>query len=384
MSKFLRGALASLDECDSGLLISVSILCLIGIVMVFGAGSYHQRAVSSSFGNSHFLIHHLMRLTLGIAALIACANLDYRIYRNRYLNWGLLVVCLGLVAIPAFMGGGINRWITLFGKFPVQPLEMAKIALVLFLAKRLVEFNSGQHVGLKSLVRTLLIGPVILAILLALQPNFGNVLVICLLTLVMLFMARVPVLWLGAMLAPLAGAAVFSYTVIPKVHHRVDNWFSGLSGDGSGYQVSQSLMGIGAGGWHGLGLGASHQRFAFLPESHTDFVFAVLGEELGLCGTLFVIALFFVFGMRGLAISQRCADAFGRAVGFGLTSLILIYATANLAMVTGLFPVMGVPLPFVSYGGSALVTNLAAVGILLSIDHRGRSYQQWRSRWNRS
>jgi len=133
-----------------------------------------------------------------------------------------------------------------------------------------------------------------------------------------------------------------------------------------------------------LGLGASHQRFAFLPESHTDFVFAVLGEELGLCGTLLVVGLFFLFGLRGLAISRHCVDAFGRAIGFGLTSLILFYAAANLAMVTGIFPVMGVPLPFVSYGGSALVTNLAAVGILLNIDHRSRSDQQWRARWDRS
>ncbi len=384
MSKLLRGALAGVDEYDSGLLISVFILCLFGTVMVFGAGSYHPRAVSGTLGNSHFLVHHLFRLAFGLVALVVCAHIDYRVLRKRYLNWGLFAVCLALVAIPAFMSGGINRWITLFGKFPVQPLEAAKIALVFFLAQRLTSVRNGTHVSKASLGRTLLCGPVVLAILLVMQPNYGNVLVTCVVTVILLFLARIPLVWLGSMLAPLAGLAVLAYYRVPKVQTRVSDWLAGIAGDGSVYQVKQSLIGMGAGGWFGQGPGSSHQRFAFLPESHTDFVFAVLGEEMGLLGTLLVIGVFMWFTLRGFAIAQRCGDAFGRIVGFGLTSLIFIYVVVNIAMVTGLLPVIGVPLPFVSYGGSALVTNLAAVGILLSIDRHGRSYRQWRSRWDRS
>jgi cell division protein FtsW len=148
--------------------------------------------------------------------------------------------------------------------------------------------------------------------------------------------------------------------------------------------VHQSLVGLGAGGWCGLGVGNGHNKFAFLPESHTDFVFAVLGEEMGLVGTLAAVVLFLVFAWRGVRIAERAADPFGRLLALGLTVLIFTYAAANMAMTVGLFPVIGVPLPFVSYGGSALVTNLAAVGLLLSIERYGRAHSEWRRRWQRT
>jgi cell division protein FtsW len=151
----------------------------------------------------------------------------------------------------------------------------------------------------------------------------------------------------------------------------VDMWWRCLVHGEAVYQVEQSLIGIGAGGLHGVGFGNGHQRF-FLPDQHTDFIFAVLGEETGLLGVLLVLALFLVFAWRGFRIAKRCGDNFGYLLASGLTILIIIYAGVNIGMVSGVLPVMGLPLPFISYGGSALITNMAMVGILLNIDKQGR------------
>jgi cell division protein FtsW len=273
----------------------------------------------------------------------------------------------------------ITRWFSVFGLFPIQPLEFAKVALVLFLAERLSRLDSE---GLRSwrAVGAVLIAPAALVIILIGQPNYGNALIICLLTWTVLFAAGISMRWLLALLAPVAAAGIAGFFLISKISTRVHDWWLGLQGERLCYQVKQSLIGIGAGGWHGLGLGASHQRFWFLPESHTDFIYSVVGEELGLLGTAGTLALFVILTLRGLAIARRAGDTFGRIAASGLTILLFLYVAANMAMVLGLCPVMGLPLPFVSYGGSALVTNLAVIGILISIDRHGRAYQVWRSR----
>ena len=143
------------------------------------------------------------------------------------------------------------------------------------------------------------------------------------------------------------------------------------------------MIGLGAGGWRGLGIGNSHNKFFFLPESHTDFAYSVLGEEWGLVGTLGVIALVVTIAWRGYNIAARAADPFGKMVAAGLTTGLAIYGVANIAMVIGIFPVVGVPLPFVSYGGTAMISALATLGILLNIDRTSRSYNTWKRRWDR-
>ncbi len=385
MSKTVRGLVSCLNECDSWLLLSVLILSLLGSVMVFSAASFRAEAVGTGSGPYYYLVKHLVRLALGVTAMMVLANLDYRLFNRKYLNWSLLSGGLLFILAPfVLMGltqGGCVRWLMFFGLFPVQPLEFVKIALILFLAERLTsplaaEVREGRRLGL-------ILMPVLgLVIILALQPNFGNVVVISLVTLIVLFMAGVSLRWLSGLFTLLALMAVTGVQVVDKLHGRVGEWWEGLTEGVFGYQVEQSLIGLGAGGWGGQGLGASHQRFWFLPESHTDFIFSVLGEELGLLGTLGTITLFVIFAVRGLSIARRASDRFGQVTAAGLTSLIVLYVIANIGMTTGLLPVMGLPLPFLSYGGSALVTNLAAVGILLSIDRHGRSYQVWRSRWD--
>jgi len=217
-----------------------------------------------------------------------------------------------------------------------------------------------------------------LLVLLILQPNFGNVVVMSLVTVVMLLLAGMAWRWLALVLPAGLAAATGGYFLVAKLHARVDQWLGGWQGvsvNGEppfGYQVHQSLMGMGAGGWHGLGPGGSHNKFAFLPENHTDFAVSFLGEELGLVGTLIVVVALVLMAWRTMIIARRATNPFGRLLAAGLGAMIFIYGAANIAMVTGVIPVMGVPLPFISYGGSALVTNLAAVGLILNVDRQSR------------
>lgn len=388
MLRTVRKFIPRLEEYDGWLLLSVFLLCLLGTVMVFGAASYRLQAPAGHWNHFYYLGKHVARLALGLLVMLLLANTDYRHLRRRYLNWGLVTGGLVFVALPVLLGGGrsvelneYRRWFD-FGLFPVQPLELAKVALVLFLAERLVHLTSGQDRYYRYLGLALLV-PVFLVVFLVKQPNYGNALVVSLLTLAIIFTSGIALRLLASLLVPVTGAVVIGYLFVPKIASRVQAWWLGLQGEDYCYQVNQSLIGIGAGGWHGGGVGTSHQRFWFLPESHTDFIFAVIGEEMGLLGTLGTLALFVIFAWRGFAIARRARDPFGQVAATGLTTLIFLYVAANIAMVLGRFPVIGVPLPFVSYGGSALVTNLAAVGILLSIDRYGRAHQAWRARLTR-
>ena len=268
--------------------------------------------------------------------------------------------------------------------FSVQPVEIAKLALIFFMAERLNPRGAGAKPGGFCLATLLAVGVVPLLILLGLQPNFGNAMVVVGVTVVVLFMSDLPRLWRWSVLVMPPVAALLIYFVSDKVQDRVAGLLSGLQGGGYQYQVKASLTGLGAGGWRGLGVGQSHNKFAFLPESHTDFVYSLVGEEFGLLGTLPVIGLLVLVIWRGYGIAGRAPDGFGRSAAAGLTTGLAIYGVANIAMVTGIFPVVGVPLPFVSYGGTAMIGALATVGLLLNIEKQSRSYNLWKRRWDRS
>ncbi len=367
------------DEHDGGFVGAVLVLCLLGTIAVYGAGSFR----SENLGQYHYLTHHLQRLALGLVAAAVLAMVDHVRLRRNWVVWSALGACLGLTAIPLVMkGAGIDRWIEIRGMGQFQPLELAKLAVVLFLAYRLAEPDLDRPLSWRQLGITLAAGPVALMVLLYLQPNFGNIVVMTVVTLLMLMLAGVRWRWLLATLPVGGAAAVVGYLEIGKLHHRVEQWRLGWMGQGFdgeppfGYQVHQSLLGMGAGGWSGLGPGNSHNKFAFLPENHTDFAFSFLGEELGLVGTLVVVAALLVMVWRALVIAQRAPTRFGQLLAAGLGCMIFVYGIANIAMVSGVIPVMGVPLPFVSYGGSALVTNLAAVGLILNVDRQGRGRRQ--------
>ena len=365
-----------LADHDGWFVGAVLVLCLLGTVAVYGAGSFRPEA----HGQYHYLVLHLQRLAIGLVAALVLANLDHVQLRRAWIAWGAMAAGLVLTGLPVAMReiGIIDRWIEIRGVGQFQPIELAKLALVVFLAYRLSAPLLDRPLGGRQLALTLAAGPLPLVIILALQPNFGNVVVMSLVTLLMLVMAGLR--WRHLIVAAPAAAALaaMGYHTFSKLHTRIDTWWLGWQGRGLGdgpafgYQVHQSLLGMGAGGWHGLGPGNSHNKFAFLPENHTDFAISFLGEELGLVGTAVVVAALLILVWRVLVIAERAPGRFGQLLVVGLGGMIFIYGAANIAMVTGVIPVMGVPLPFVSYGGSALVTNLAAVGLILNVDRQGR------------
>jgi cell division protein FtsW len=379
-----------MEHSDRLLLTSVGVLLFIGIFVVYGAGSYNRAATSSPLGQHFIVAKHLFMIGVGFVMMIGLMNLDYRWFRHRWFNLGGLCLTYGLVAWTLLIvrhdpDGSriINRWVTIAG-FSFQPVEMAKLAMIFFLAERLTNQGPGRRLNPRQVGRALALGPLPLLVLLVLQPNFGNAMVISGVTLVLLYVAGVPGKWLAWFLGTLPVPAGICYLVIPKIHKRVGELVAGFREGDFGYQVNQSLIGLGGPGWKGAGIGRSHNKFSFLPESHTDFAFSLLGEEWGLFGTMMVVAMLILFAWRGYGIAARAADPFGRLVATGVTTAISIYGVANIAMVTGIFPVVGVPLPFVSFGGTAMIAALASVGILLNIERGSRSYQVWKRRWDRS
>ncbi len=389
MNRRLRGFAGSFELADRGLLIAVSVLLFIGSIVVFGAGSYTKQAFHSPLGEYYIILKHLFMIGVGLVVMMGLMHFDYRRYRTPWLRNGALIATYALVALTLLTArtdaegnAAINRWVTIAG-FTFQPVEMAKLAMTIFLAERLTCVRRGQKMPPRQLWLALGLGPLPLLILLVQQPNYGNAMVTVGVTLVILFAAGVSDRWFMRVAIAVPVAGVLGYLFSEKVHGRVTKLIDGLMGGSYGYQVDQSLTGMGAGGLMGLGPGQSHNKFSFLPESHTDFAFSVLGEELGIFGTLLVISMLVLFAWRGYGIAARASEPFGRALAAGLTTAIAIYGVANIAMVTGIFPVVGVPLPFVSYGGTAMVAALASVGILLNIEQGGRSYNLWKRRWDR-
>jgi len=391
MKRRLRAFAGTIESADLWLLLGVGVLLFLGSIVVYGAGSYSGHAAGAPFGRQYYIIlRHLVMIGLGVLSMLALMHFDYRRYRTSWFNIGIVVATYALVAATLLItrtnAAGeetINRWVAI-GGFRFQPVEMAKIAMVIFLAARLTCQRHDRKMPGRQVLIAVALGPLPLLLMLVLQPNFGNAMVTIGVTMVVLFAAGVSDRWLLRVVVAVPLAGVLGYFLSTKVHTRFIRLLDGFHGGSFGYQVDQSLIGIATGGLTGLGPGQSHNKFSFLPESHTDFAFSVLGEEWGLIGTLVVIGMIILIAWRGYGIAARASEPFGRALAAGLTTAIAIYGVANIAMVTGIFPVVGVPLPFVSYGGTAMVASLASIGILLNIEQGGRSYSQWKRRWKRS
>ena len=383
MKRRTRDLLGWFEQFDAWLLFAVLALTVVGVVMVYNAGSF--RTASSVY----YLVHHVIRLLIGLAVMVVLAGLDYRRLRQRRVVLPLVGLSLVLVSMTLLFRGtplvitraGASRWLNL-PLIPVQPVELLKVVLVVFLAQRCAGGFARVARDRERLLVTLLV-PLAAVAMLVLQPNYGNAAVMIVITIIILFLAGLPGRWLATLGGAAVAVSVPGYFLSDKIGNRLDVWWRVLRGGHAEYQVEQSLIGLGAGGWHGAGFGGSHQRFSFLPDPHTDFIFSVVGEELGLIGCLVLLFLFVLFAWRGFNIARSVGDDFGSLLAAGLTTLITVYAAINLGMVTALLPVMGLPLPFVSYGGSAMITNLAAVGILLSIDRQGRELRALRERVTR-
>jgi len=365
---------------DRVLLLAVLALLGVGSATVFSSTT----SVSSEFYGSatRMFLNHLTKVAFGLGLLVLLSRVDYKIVLRRRLAVPLVLGAMLLLAftlIPNFPGvvavKGATRWIRV-GAMVIQPAEVAKLAIVVYVASILAQ-GEGRIRDYKRGFAPVLTVLGIFAVFLMLQPNFGNVLSLTLVTVIMLFLG-------GARLAHLAGsgmgvvpAVAFVAVQKPHVVRRLSVYLD-PNGDplGAGFQLRQSLVALGSGGIFGLGPGNSRQSEFFLPDCHTDFVFAVLGEEFGLIGTLAVIVLFGIVIWRGIAIARSSRDLFGRYLAVGITAMIGVVAFLNVAVVLGLAPTTGLPLPFLSYGGSAMLVNLGGVGILLSIASRARAKQR--------
>jgi len=370
LNRRVRRFLAAIEGGDRLLLGSMSFLIFLGIFVVYGAGSYNNPGGGSVLGQHFLIAKHVFMIVVGFVMMVVLANINYQLLRRRWLNWSALAVCLVLVALTLKQGdkGVINRWVNI-GGFIFQPVELTKLAVIMFIAERWSNHAQAGRLTWKTMLPGLVLGPLPLFLVLYLQPNFGNILTMGLVILVALLVAGFSWRRMVIVCVVPAMAGVIAFMTSTKLERRLGEWWTGVKGGSFGYQVDQSLMGMGAGGTMGLGPGNGHNKFAFLPEAHTDFIYSVMGEELGLWGTLSVILMLIIFIWRGYSIAGRAADVFGRIMAASLTTSLAVYGLVNIAMVTGAFPVVGVPLPFVSFGGTAMVAALASVGILLNIDH---------------
>jgi len=362
------------------------LLTAVGLVMVYSAGSFHAFVV---YGDSnHFLVQQAVRTVLGIGVLFACSRLSLR-RLEQLAPWFLAGACvlLAMVVVIGHMSNGATRWLRL-GFMSLQPTDLGRLAAVVFLAwwlKRRPVAELGFWRGmLPPLVLVALVAGLILK-----QPNLSSAGLLLMTGFVMLFMSGAPLKFLGAPIV--AGAAIVALALAthPYMMTRVDTFLGFVSGGqldhrGSGWQLDQSLIAIGSGGWHGRGLGGGLQKYLFLPEAHTDFIFSILAEELGFLGATALLVLFALLVWRGLRAAVRSRDPFAFLLAGGLTVQLGFYAIANLAVATGLAPTTGLPLPFVSYGGSALLANLAAAGLLYRVSVLNGSHEALaKQRWSR-
>ena len=356
---------------DRTVLIVTYALALIGLIIMFSASGV---MAETRYGDSTFFLkRQSLWLLSGLVALHWVAQRDYTMWRTLApYGLALTVVLLVLVLIP-FLGTQVNgarRWFRLAG-FSIQPGEIAKLAVVLYLASFLVRKEQDLAMFTRGVLAPMAVVGLFAGLLL-LEPDMGTAVVLTLLLFGLLFLggARLPHLLVLALVLLVA-----AYLLIMQSDYRrrrllnfLDPWKDSAD---TGFQLTQSFVALGNGGWFGVGLGEGRQKLFFLPEAHTDFVLALVGEELGFLGTGLLIALFAILIVKGFKIAGQAPDAFGRHLACGITLLVGIQVLINMSVVSGLLPTKGLTLPFVSYGGSSLIVSLVAMGILLSISRAG-------------
>ncbi len=358
----------NIEKYDSYIIVAVTALTCFGVVMVFSASAL--MADKRYHDGFYFLKRQGGFALVGMVLMFAVMKIDYHLWQ-KYAIYALALSLLLLVAvlIPGIGGaaGGSSRWIKLALGFRFQPSEFAKIALIIFMAFSLDRKQERIMLLGKGFLPYMGVLMILLSLLLV-QPDMGSAVTLFLVAFTMLFAAGTrPRHIISVFLLALP----FVYFLIVNVPYRLrrvtaflDPWKDPLGG---GYQAIQSLLALGKGGLIGVGLGNSRQKLFYLPEAHTDFILAVIGEEFGFIGVMIVIGIFFLLVQRALCVALAAHDAFGRYLALGIASLFGIEALVNMGVVFGLLPTKGLALPFLSYGGSSLIISMFAVGILLNI-----------------
>jgi len=356
-------------KLDKQLLIITTLLVIVGMIMIYSATSVMCVKNEKINRSTFYLIKQLKRVLIAAVGFVLALFIDYRLYRKYalVLLTGAAVLMLA-IQIPQLTGHakGASRWLELADNASIQPSELAKLALLLFLADYLAKRQEIMGDFLHSVLPAVAIVGVVVGII-AQQPNYGMAVAISMIAGVMFFAGGVRISHLVYITIPALGVIVYGIMHSQHAFQRVETYLAGGDPLKDAFQINQSLIAIGAGGFTGKGLGRSMQKMFYIPEIHTDFVFAVLGEELGFIGGLSILVLFILFAWRGLRISMRAPDRFGQLLAVGITAMIFIYALLNIGVVIGLLPTTGIPLPFISYGGSALLVNMIACGVLLNI-----------------
>lgn len=350
------------------LLLVVMALLGVGVITVYSVNAVRP-------GGEEIFVRHCIHLALGLACMVVATRMDYHVYSGKYVFRGIALITLALLVFVLVSGEevrGAKRWIRLAG-FQFQPSELAKLAVVMFLALKLTE-NQAQ---VKSFFRGFL-PPLAIAMgfaaLIAMEPDLGVPIVIVATAFIMMFVAGVRLRYLVASVAPvLAGVGVLVVAYPYRLRRLVawlDPWEFAKT---TGFHLIQSLAAFGRGSITGVGPGAGEQKLFYLPDAHTDFIFAAWGEEMGLVGTLFVVLLFAALVVLGIRIAAFAPDLFGSLLATGIVSLITCQAMFNIAVAIGLLPTKGLPLPFVSCGGTSTLAFLTLAGILVNIGRQAEA-----------
>lgn len=359
---------------DRPLFIITLLLIIIGLIMIFSASAlvaaekYHQPF--------HFLIEQLKGAVLGFIFMMIIIYTRRDLFSWPALIFGLLVLCLLLLSLCFLMPplSGANRWVMVFG-ITFQPSELTKIALILYIAFYL-EKKKDELDELKTILPLLaVIG--LFAMLILREPDFGTAVLVLFISFLLLFIGGIKFRYLAAAAALALLFFLLYFLQLPREDYRWQRWEAFLSPeehrDRAAFQIMQSKIAVGSGGLIGVGLGESTRKLYFLPCAHTDFIYAIIGEEFGLMGTLSVLILYLLFFWRGWSIARKTTKPSHRLAACGLTLMICCQALLNISIVLALGPTKGVPLPLISYGRSALVCQLIAVGLLLNISQRKAS-----------
>jgi cell division protein FtsW len=366
----LSGLKSKQLHCDSILLVTTTVLVLIGLVMVFSSsGVYAMEKYNDAY---YFLKRQIIWVFLGTIIMMLARETDYRgLEKYTYLIMGVTFLMLLAVMMPGLGKevGGARRWLML-GGLTFQPSELAKFALILFIAKSLVKRSDQlKNFAYGYLPKLIVLGFFFIPILF--QPDFGTAMIICIVTFTMLMIAGLRSKFLIYSILAIVPFAVLAIMNADYRQRRIIAFLNPWEHESNaGFQVVQSFYAFGRGGIFGSGIGSSSQKLFYLPEAHTDFIFSVIGEELGFVGALIIISLFSILIWRGFVIAYYAKDSFGTHVAIGLTLLIGIQAFMNIGVTVGLLPTKGLTLPFVSMGGSSLVILMLSIGVLLNISGR--------------
>jgi cell division protein FtsW len=358
--------LKKLENYDLILMLMAIALTCFGVVMVYSSSNI--MAAKRFHDGFFFLKRQGLFAVIGFAIMLGVMRIDYHVWKKMSVPALLFcLVLLVMVLIPGIGGkaGGSSRWIKLPG-FNLQPSEMAKLALIMYMAYSL----DKKQEKVKSFAIGIVPHMIVLAILigcLALQPDLGGALTLFAVAFTMLFAAGTRLSHIFSMI--LLAMPLLAYKLSRGYHgERMKVWLNPWNDpEGKGFQIIQSWLALGTGGVFGQGLGEGKQKLFYLPEAHTDFILSVVGEELGFLGVIVIVGMFFLLVQRAMRISVAAPDTFGRFLALGIAVLFGIEATVNMGVVTGLLPTKGLALPFISYGGSSLLISLFAVGILLNI-----------------